>query len=295
MSALPTITIICIEQLAIVCFFAISGYIAFSGIADKVAEGKLASEAKTKSDVARQSCKLVIRFIFFLSVAYLLIFIGASLRVLVLIIFLLSTEELSHDLISHFNTGKIVSRIISVTTSATINLGWFVYPNWITIDLAETCVAMHFFVAYRNIKLKQCAVITLGIMTYDALMVFGTGLMQKVAGGLTVGGKAVIPALIMIPKSLSLDGKTLFCMGLGDIVLPGFIVVYAMRQALKHKAPSLAIGACLGYVAGSVIALSLFFVFKSPQPATIYLMPGVFVGFFSAAWYKGLLNEVLCD
>ncbi|MBI3633935.1 MAG: hypothetical protein HY226_06650 [Candidatus Vogelbacteria bacterium] len=280
------------QQIAILTLFTISGTIAFSGIADRIAAAKLPKEPKTGKDALWQVIRIITVFVTMLSATYLAMCLGLKLRILILALCFFSTQRFTHDLLGQTGISAPARRIASVLMSVALNFGWYVYPNWITIDFIALFMGVQMLVAYRNITLKQSAILSFGIMGYDALMVFGTGLMQKVAEGAATGGKVLIPVLVMIPKTLSINSSNQFMLGLGDIVLPGFIVMCALRLAVRHRSLSLAIGAWLGYVAGSIMALTMLFIFKFPQPATIYLMPGTFLGLLLAAWWNGLVDKV---
>ncbi|MBI3632253.1 MAG: hypothetical protein HY225_02295 [Candidatus Vogelbacteria bacterium] len=281
------------QQAGIMVLFVISGYIAFSGLADHIRAAKLPREAKSARDAVHQVASIITWFVTILSGTYAAMCLGLNLRILMLILCFLSTEKFTQDLLVQTKVNKFISKIGSIFLSAVLSYGWYVHPNRITIDTMAILMATQFLVTYRNITLKQSFVLSLGIMGYDALMVFGAGLMQKVVAGATIGGKVLIPVLVMIPKTLSIDSDYQFMLGLGDIVIPGFIVICALRLAVRYRKSSLVIGAWLGYVAGSIAALSMLFIFKFPQPATIYLIPGAFAGLLAAAWYESLVNKIL--
>lgn len=164
---------------------------------------------------------------------------------------------------------------------------WALNANWLTIDLAAGLMGVMLLMQFRSVSFRATAIISIAIMIYDAVMVFGTGTMQKAASGFLE-----LPVLFKIPGSLSLTDKPLMHMGLGDIVLPGVIIMMAMRNSLKHKNFNLAGSAMAGYVVGFIITTLVMAIFQFPQPATIYLIPCTQFGFIFSAWKNGLWKEV---
>ncbi len=174
----------------------------------------------------------------------------------------------------------------SAVASAVV-IGWVLAPNWLTKDLCAIAFALYALPVLSVLRAKPAIAISLGVMAYDALAVFGHHTMQKVAAL-----AADLPVLITIPAEPSLASRTGLMLGLGDIILPGIIVMLAMREAKARGVPSLATGALVGYAAG-LIAAFLVVRFHGMQPATIYLVPGAFAGLFIAARRAGIAADLL--
>ncbi|MBU6142037.1 hypothetical protein KGO95_02885 [Patescibacteria group bacterium] len=165
---------------------------------------------------------------------------------------------------------------------------WIVTVNWATIDCAAWLIGVMLLIQFRKTSFRAAVLLSAGIMLYDATAVFGTHVMQHVA---TTQFMA-LPVLFSIPASLSLSSPAILHLGLGDVVLPGAIVMMAIRESIAHKRSVLAVAALGGYVAGFIATIVVMVLFRFPQPATIYLMPGTLLGFTLAAWRGGLLKKI---
>lgn len=170
-------------------------------------------------------------------------------------------------------------RITASVCAFLVGSGWIVYPHRITIDLAALAVTIWLIGMLGNLSFVKISIFSTAIVLYDAIHVFGTHLMQKAAGGIVQSG---IPAMIDL---------VYFQMGVGDIVLPGMAVVFGIRLAKELKVPILGAAGILGYVIGLFVTLAVLFVSQYPQPATIYLIPSVFVFLLAAAWAKGVFSK----
>jgi presenilin-like A22 family membrane protease len=167
----------------------------------------------------------------------------------------------------------------------------FVFRSWLTIDIAAMAMAVGVLVQFRSVGLKFCVAVLCGIMLYDVVAVFGTKMMLDVAGQVTKPGHE-LPILFILPSSFGLGATKAAILGLGDVVLPGVIVMVGFREAKRLGARSLAIGPVVGYVLGMIATVAVLLLTKAGQPATIYLVPGVIGGLLIPAWAKGLLREV---
>jgi presenilin-like A22 family membrane protease len=151
---------------------------------------------------------------------------------------------------------------------------WETHPNWITNNICAFVVGIVILLTFRTITDRQCAAVSLGIMAFDAVSVFVSGQMQPFAEA--AGDHA--GASIAIPAGLSPANPSVFSIGLGDLVVPGFVVLLAYRTYGKRGAA----GAIAGYLAGMLVALVVLLISDSTQPATIYLVPGAYFGFWIA-------------
>lgn len=120
--------------------------------------------------------------------------------------------------------------------------------------------------------------------------VFGKNVMVTVATGLDV------PIKILVPLMLAEGKDTQFTLiGLGDIVLPGLLLCFALRfdhsKGLDPKSNYFAVtmaGYCIGLTICEIIVGS----FHWAQPAMIYLVPGTLIPFAVTALRRGEISEV---
>ncbi|GLB37097.1 putative presenilin, signal peptide peptidase, family protein [Lyophyllum shimeji] len=140
-------------------------------------------------------------------------------------------------------------------------------------------------------------VLLLGLFFYDIWWVFGTKVMVEVATTLDV------PIKLLWPKSLTFsDARGFTMLGLGDVVVPGTFIAFALRfdyhRALQSKANlqrSFAkpyfYSALTAYFLGLVTTVSVLHVFETAQPALLYLSPACIASFFLTAFIRGEFRE----
>ena len=159
------------------------------------------------------------------------------------------------------------------TLSFLITFTWFVWPNWVTLDIAAVCMTIVFLVNSKDVTVRSIAIISCIVMIYDVVSVFGTGVMQKVASGVL----GSVPMLFIVPKHFAWVSERAFALGLGDVVIPGIIIMIALREAKNYTNTKIGWMTILGYVVGCVLTFMVVVIFKTPQPATIYLIPCTFL------------------
>jgi len=181
-----------------------------------------------------------------------------------------------------FSLFRLVKAVL-----ASLVVGLCVYSqSWIGINTLGMLVALNLLVSSRAVTFRQVLALTGGIMTFDAVAIFATGWMIKLAER-----AEGLPMMMIVPGSFSPSDPGLMVMGLGDIILPGLIVMLAMRQAKENRLPMLTVLTIAGLLVGQLITTVVMIVTRFPQPATVYLMPGALLGYLSVAWPKGLLKR----
>ncbi|KAF8070174.1 peptidase A22B, signal peptide peptidase [Lyophyllum atratum] len=141
------------------------------------------------------------------------------------------------------------------------------------------------------------AILLSGLFFYDIWWVFGTEVMVKVATTLDV------PIKLLWPKSLIFSDVGGFTMlGLGDVVIPGTFIAFALRfdhhRALQSNASPQGsfpkpyfYSVLTSYFLGLVATMSVMHVFGKAQPALLYLSPACILSFFLTAFVRGEFRE----
>ena len=207
-----------------------------------------------------------------------------------LIIFntLVASATLSQYLADIFHLEQVPKfRIFLNIVIFALTNAWIMFPNWLTIDAAALAMGVMLLVQFRSISFRGTILLSFAVMLYDAIAVFGTRIMQKAAGGFME-----LPILLKVPSSLALSAQPIIHIGLGDIVLPGVIVMMAMRESRNNSKSSLFTAAMVGYVVGFIITILVMAIFQFPQPATIYLMPCTLLCFIYSAWKNNILKNI---
>ena len=186
---------------------------------------------------------------------------------------------------------RIQPKALAVTVpvllgTATICL-WLFVDHWITSDIVAALIAVAPLSCFRNIPIRKLLPhlfrLYPAIILLDILLVWGSDDMLNLA---TRAAGLRLPLMLVIP--LPLSGM----LGLGDIFIPGLLVMPALREAERSSMRALGIAALAGYMAALLVSGIAAWHF-GPQPATIYLCPAVLGSFLFAAWRKGRLGEFL--
>jgi hypothetical protein len=174
-------------------------------------------------------------------------------------------------------------RMYSFLFAGLISSTWFFYPHWIITDAVAYLSSVFVLILFKEMTMKQAAVISLAVILFDTSMVFFSGFMQEFAIG---SGLEATPMVFLVNDAPSFIGISMI--GLGDIIFPGIIIMAIFREAKIRSLPSLPVAAIIGYFYGLVVTVIVYSIFHSPQPATLYLIPGVLLGF----WVALLVNRV---
>jgi len=186
--------------------------------------------------------------------------------------------------------SDFLSIIISIAAAVVIVLTLFKYPEWYVIDICGIIIGSG-AIAIFGISLGVLLVILLlvGLAIYDAISVYKTKHMIDLADTVM---DLKLPVLLVVPKirhySLIKETKSLkqklkegeerdaFFMGLGDIVMPGILVV-AVYNFIEDGLP-IAISIMIGTLVG--FAILMIFVMKGkPQAGLPCLCGGAILGY----------------
>jgi hypothetical protein len=157
---------------------------------------------------------------------------------------------------------------------------WIIFPSLIIKDITALLIAICGLLFIRNLDLsfKQIAIIAFTIIGYDLFMVFGTDLMMNFVGPLGINSTPLtITASPEVGKIIKIG-----TLGLGDIIFPGSLIIFCYLKGKQFAKKSLYVFPIIGYFLALVANIFVMNIFDHPQPATLYLYPGVFLGFWIA-------------
>lgn len=158
--------------------------------------------------------------------------------------------------------------------------------------------------ALVSIKLDSLitgVVLLSGLFLYDiwwvfgSKPVFGSNVMVTVAQGLDA------PIKILFPKSRHLLGNDYTMLGLGDIVVPGMFIAFALRYDLHRSAVKdlgqrfakpFFIATLISYIVGLATTVVVMHTFHSAQPALLYLSPACILSFLATGLIYGEWAEI---
>jgi presenilin-like A22 family membrane protease len=185
--------------------------------------------------------------------------------------------------------------ILSVVLAVALVVALYKYPEWYVIDLCGVIIGAG-AIAIFGISLSILLVIILLVVlaVYDAISVYKTKHMIDLADTVM---DLKLPVLLVVPKirrySLIKETKSLkeklkeneerdaFFMGLGDIVMPGILVV-AAYQNIPDGLP-----VALSVLAGTLIGffvLMIFVIKGKPQAGLPLLCSGAILGYLLSSY-----------
>ncbi|MBI2551873.1 hypothetical protein HYW17_01060 [Candidatus Uhrbacteria bacterium] len=175
--------------------------------------------------------------------------------------------------------NSVVWCVTSWSIPTIITAGWMGFPNWVTLNSTGIMIVCAMLITMRHISPRAVVIISFVIMVFDIVAVYASDIMLKI-----VGVYDGMPGMLWVPKDWSLAGgfgvqNRIMDLGLGDLFFPGLSMIYIARIALEKNAIASVVGAYLGYIFGGAIAMSVSAVTHTGQPATIFLIPAVFVGY----------------
>ena len=190
---------------------------------------------------------------------------------------------------------EILSIVISFVIAVALVVALYKFPEWYIIDLCGVIVGAG-AIAIFGISLSILLVIILLVVlaVYDAISVYQTKHMIDLADTVM---DLKLPVLLVIPKirrySLIKETKSLkeklkeheerdaFFMGLGDIVMPGILVVAAYHNISNGLPVALSVlgGTLIGF-----LMLMTFVIKGKPQAGLPLLCSGAILGYFISSY-----------
>lgn len=175
-------------------------------------------------------------------------------------------------------------------------LTWVLTKSWLLNNILAFALIIFFLTSVRLSSLKVASTLLVLAFFYDIFWVFlsssifGSNVMVKVATGLNV------PIKILVPLMMSTGSKMQFTLiGLGDIVLPGLLLCFSLRmdeyRRIDWRGGYFAV-TLVGYCVGLTICEYVVGTFHWAQPAMIYLVPGTLLPFVWMANTRGEVAEV---
>lgn len=203
-----------------------------------------------------------------MSLMWILIKSGFPVRILLLIIFFNVFFQGSKDILRTLKYRSLLAWFLSISVS----VAWFVFPSWITSDLAALFLILIMLSVFKKISVPWAFTLNAIIVPFDVGTVFLTSLPQNIA--VAIGTSPGTPTL---PIAFGFTGVEMI--GLPDIFFPGLAIVAAFHEGKKRGIFYLPYGAIIGYLIALVCGILVLNVFHTDQPIMLYLVPGVFIGY----------------
>ena len=200
-----------------------------------------------------------------------------------------------HPLLA-FVVPEVWSLFIAITAAAALIIILVKFPEWYVIDLCGIVVGVS-AIGMLGISLSIFLVIVLlvGLAICDAISVYKTKHMIDLADTVL---NLRLPVVLVIPKirkySLITETKSLkeklrdgeerdaFFMGLGDVVMPGILVVSAFHNVASNGL-LIALSVMFGTLVGFIVLMT-FVIKGKPQAGLPYLCTGAILGYATSSY-----------
>jgi presenilin-like A22 family membrane protease len=190
-----------------------------------------------------------------------------------------------------FVVPEIFSLSLSIIIAAILIVALIKYPEWYIIDLCGIIVGVGSIGIFGiSLSIFLVIILLIGLSIYDAISVYKTKHMIDLADAVM---DLKLPVMMVIPKirrySLLKETKGIkekleekeereaFFLGLGDIVMPGILVVSAF-QNISDNGLLVALSVMVGTLLGFAVLMSVVIKGK-PQAGLPYLCTGAILGY----------------
>ncbi len=190
-----------------------------------------------------------------------------------------------------FSVPEIVSLSLSTILSATLIVALIKHPEWYIIDLCGIIVGVGSIGIFGiSLSIFLVIILLIGLAIYDAISVYKTKHMIDLADAVM---DLKLPVMMVVPKirqySLIKETKGIkekledkeereaFFLGLGDIVMPGILVVSAF-QNIPDNGLLVALSVMIGTLIGFAVLMTVVIKGK-PQAGLPYLCSGAILGY----------------
>jgi len=178
---------------------------------------------------------------------------------------------------------------------------YFNTKHWTLNNVLGICFILQGISMFSIGSFKIAAALLVGLFFYDVFWVFGTPVM------VTVAKKLDGPIKLLFPRSLvpnDLGKLDLSLLGLGDIVIPGFLISFMLRfDAHRARIPRVYDpiakfpkpyfhSILAAYVVGLCTTLYMMTRFQAAQPALLYLVPACLGAVLLCGTIRGEMKEV---
>jgi len=186
--------------------------------------------------------------------------------------------------------------LLSIIAATILIVALIKYPEWYIIDLTGIIVGIGAIGIFGiSLSIFLVIILLIGLSIYDAISVYKTKHMIDLADAVM---DLRLPVMLVVPKvrtySLLKETKGIkeklegdeereaFFLGLGDIVMPGILVVSAL-QNIAEAGFIVALSVMIGTLIGFVILMSVVIKGK-PQAGLPYLCSGAILGYVLSSY-----------
>jgi presenilin-like A22 family membrane protease len=195
-----------------------------------------------------------------------------------------------------FMVPYVISSSLSIIATAILIVALIKHPEWYIINLCGIIVGVGAIGIFGiSLSIFLVIVLLIGLSIYDAISVYKTKHMIDLADAVM---DLKLPVMLVVPKtrkySLLKETKGLkekledkeereaFFMGLGDIVMPGILVVSSFYN-IDSNGLLIALSVMIGTLVGFAVLMSVVIKGK-PQAGLPYLCSGAILGYVVSSY-----------
>mmetsp|Transcript_48603 Transcript_48603/g.43585 ORF Transcript_48603/g.43585 Transcript_48603/m.43585 type:complete len:214 (-) Transcript_48603:26-667(-) len=194
-----------------------------------------------------------------------------------------------------------ILNVITLIIGSIVAYLWYAWDQyWLFNNLIGISLSIQ-AISFLNPGSYYTAAVLLSLLFfYDIFWVFGTDVMVTVAKNLKAPIKLIFPRPAISEKPNML--------GLGDIVLPGIYIALLLRYDVKKtfenfnfnasniQYPKININtfyvSLITYFLSLASCLIFMWVYESPQPALLYIVPGIIIPIILFTFVRGDFNQL---
>ncbi|PVX23076.1 MAG: hypothetical protein CW691_11720 [Candidatus Bathyarchaeum sp.] len=186
--------------------------------------------------------------------------------------------------------------LLSLAVTAALVVALIKYPEWYIIDLTGIVVGVGAIGIFGiSLSIFLVIVLLIGLAVYDAISVYKTKHMIDLADAVM---DLKLPVMLVVPKARKYsllhetkgikekieekEEREAFFLGLGDIVMPGILVVSAL-QNIPENSLVIALSVMVGTLVGFAVLMSVV-VKGKPQAGLPYLCSGAILGYVISSY-----------
>jgi presenilin-like A22 family membrane protease len=184
-----------------------------------------------------------------------------------------------------------LSAILSIAAAAILVLALIKYPEWYVINLCGIIVGVGAIGIFGiSLGIFLVIVMLIGLAIYDAISVYKTKHMIDLADAVM---DLKLPVMLVVPRTRTYsmiketkglkekledkEEREAFFMGLGDIVMPGILVVSTFYN-IPDNGFLIALSVMIGTLVGFAVLMSVV-IKGNPQAGLPYLCSGAILGY----------------
>ncbi|KAL9650726.1 hypothetical protein ABK040_001780 [Willaertia magna] len=182
-------------------------------------------------------------------------------------------------------------QIISIFLSSLIVLHYLFTEHWLSNNIIGICLTITYLCLLKLPNIKIALLLLISLFIYDIYWVFyspthfGKSVMVEVAKNIE------LPVRLLFPR-----GEGYAMLGLGDLVLPGLLLGFLYRyDVLMHRELSFNGYYLISYICyglGLIFAELAIVIYRTGQPALLYLVPTTLLPLITIGYLKKELRTL---